>query len=60
MEKVKQTRKGSKIYSYWMASWREGSKTRNMHLGSCRKMDVAEARQKARARKAEALVMRGS
>ncbi len=28
MEKVKQSRKGSKTYTYWMASWREGGKTR--------------------------------
>jgi len=55
MEKVTQSRKGSKIYSYWMASWREGGKTRNVHLGSCRKMDAAEARLKARKMKAEAL-----
>jgi hypothetical protein len=40
MKKVKQSRKGSKTYSYWMASWREGGKTRNMHLGSARKMDA--------------------
>jgi hypothetical protein len=45
MEKVKQSRKGSKTYTYWMASWRESS----------RKMDAAQARQKARAMKAEAL-----
>jgi len=57
MEKVKQSRKGSKTYSYWMASWREGGKTRNVHLGSSRKMDAAQARQKARAMKAEALGM---
>jgi hypothetical protein len=57
MEKVKQSRKGSRTYSYWMASWREGGKTRNVHLGSCRKMDAEEARQKARERKAEALGM---
>jgi hypothetical protein len=55
MEKVKQSRKGSKTYTYWMASWREGGKTRNVHLGSSRKMDAAAARQKARAMKAEAL-----
>jgi hypothetical protein len=24
MEKVKQSRKGCKTYTYWMASWREG------------------------------------
>jgi hypothetical protein len=57
MEKVKQSRKGSRTYSYWMASWREGGKTRNVYLGSAGKMDAAEARQKARAMKAEALGM---
>jgi len=55
MKKVKQSRKGSKTYTYWMASWREDGKTRNVHLGSARKMDGDEARQKARERKAEAL-----
>jgi len=55
MEKVKQSRKGSRTYTYWMASWREGGKTRNVHLGSSRKMDAEAARQKARERKAEAL-----
>ena len=55
MKKVKQSRRGSKTYSYWMASWREGGKTHNVHLGSSRKMDAAQARQKARERKAEAL-----
>jgi hypothetical protein len=58
MEKVKESKKGSKTYTYWMASWREGDKTRNVHLGSTRKMDAEEARQKARAMKAEALGMR--
>ncbi len=55
MEKVKQSRKGSRTYSYWMASWREGGRTRNVHLGSSRKMDAEVARQKAREMKAEAL-----
>jgi hypothetical protein len=59
MKKVKQSRKGSKTYSYWMASWREGGKTRNVHLGSARKMDAEAARQKARERKAEALGIQG-
>ena len=36
MKKVKQSRKGSRTYTYWMASWREGGKTRNVHLGSSR------------------------
>ncbi len=60
MKKVKQSRKGSRPYSYWMASWREGGKTRNVHLGSSRKMDAEAARQKARERKAEALGYRGA
>ena len=60
MEKVKQSRKGCKTYSYWMASWREDGKTRNVHLGSSRKMDATEARQKAREMKAEALGIQGS
>jgi len=38
-----------------MASWHECGKTRNVHLGSNRKMDAAQARQKAREKKAEAL-----
>jgi len=59
MEKVKQSRKGSKTHTYWMASWREGDRTRNVHLGSTRKMDAEAARQKARAMKAEALGMQG-
>ena len=59
MKKVKQSRKGSKTYTYWMASWREGGKTRNVHLGSARKMDAEAARQKAREMKAEALGMQG-
>jgi hypothetical protein len=45
-------------HTYLMTSWREGDKTRNVHLGSTRKMDAGEARQKARAMKAEALGMR--
>ena len=59
MEKVKQSRKGSRTYSYWMASWREDGKTRNVHLGSSRKMDGEAASQKARAMKAEGLGMQG-
>ncbi|MFA6371156.1 MAG: hypothetical protein WCW68_00880 [Methanothrix sp.] len=60
MEKVKQSRKGSRTYTYWMASWREGGKTRNVHLGSGRKMDAEAARRKAREMKAEALGIQGS
>ncbi len=55
MEKVKSTRKGSRSYHYWMATWREGSHTRNVHLGSRARMDADAALQKAKAMKAEAL-----
>jgi hypothetical protein len=55
MEKVKSSKKGSRTYYYWMATWREGSRTRNVHLGSCARMDADAALQKARAMKAEAL-----
>ena len=55
MGKTKTTKKGSKKYAYWMATWREGGKTRNVHIGSCAKMDVETARQKARKMKAEAI-----
>jgi hypothetical protein len=55
MEKVKTTGKGSKTYTYWMATWREGGKTRNAHLGSCAKIDKETALQKARKIKAKAI-----
>jgi hypothetical protein len=58
MGKVKQSRKGSKTYTYWMATWCEGGKMRNVHLGSARKMDAEAALQKARKLKAEALGLR--
>lgn len=58
MEKVKTTKKGSRSYRYWMANWREDGKVRNVHLGSCGKMDEETARQKARAIKAEALAIK--
>jgi hypothetical protein len=38
-----------------MASWREGGKIRNVHLGSCRKVDHETAFQKARKMKAAVL-----
>ncbi len=55
MEKTKTTKKGSRKYAYWMATWREGAKTRNVHLGSCRKRDMEAALQKARKLKAATL-----
>jgi hypothetical protein len=58
MEKIKTSKKGSRKYAYWMATWREYGRTRNVHLGSARKMDAQAASQKARAMKAEALGLR--
>ena len=58
MKKAKTGKKGTQIYTYWMASWREGDKTRNVHLGSCRKVDRETALQKARKAKREALGIR--
>ncbi len=58
MEKIKPTKKGSKKYTYWMATWRGGGKVRNVHLGSCAKMDAEAALQKARKMKAEALAIK--
>jgi hypothetical protein len=55
MEKVKESKKGSKKYTYWMASWREGDRVRNVHLGSSKKLSRADAAEKARKLKAEAL-----
>jgi len=55
MEKSKTTKKGTRSYFYWMASWREGGKVRHVHLGSCRKVDRETALQKARKVKAGAL-----
>jgi len=40
-----------------MATWREGDKTRNVHLGSCAKIDEEAALQIARKMKAEALAL---
>ena len=45
---VKTTKKGSKTYGYWMASWRKGDSVRNVHIGSCAKMEQEVAIQRAR------------
>jgi hypothetical protein len=58
MEKVKPTKKGNRSYHYWMATWREGGKVRNVHLGNCEKMDEETAKQNAREMKAAALAIK--
>jgi hypothetical protein len=52
MEKTRTSKKGSKKYTYWMATWMDGDKVRNVHVGSCRKISEEEALQKDRAMKA--------
>jgi hypothetical protein len=53
--KVKDTKTGAKTYTYFMASWREGKRIRNVYLGSSLKMSLESAQDKARAMKKEAL-----
>ncbi|RJE46836.1 hypothetical protein A7K50_12490 [Dehalobacter sp. MCB1] len=55
---VKKTKKGEKTYYRWVAAWRVGGKYKKVYVGSCRKMDQAEALQKARKLKAEALAIK--
>jgi hypothetical protein len=55
MKKTKITKTGSRSYGYWMATWREGGKVRNVHLGSCGKLSREQAMQKAKKMKANAL-----
>jgi hypothetical protein len=52
---TKQTKKGNRIYYRWVCSWQEGNKTVTKYLGNCKKMSGAEALQKARKLKSEAL-----
>jgi hypothetical protein len=54
-KRVKDTKKGAKTYTYWIASWRVGSRVKNVYLGSSQKMSREEAQEKARALKREAL-----
>lgn len=53
--KVKESKAGPKAYTYYLASWREGGKLRNVYLGSSKKMSREEAQERARALKREAL-----
>jgi hypothetical protein len=53
--KIKDTKKGAKAYTYFMASWREGGKMKNVYLGSSQRMSREEAQERARALKREDL-----
>jgi len=55
MEKTKETKTGAKTYTYWMASWREGKRVKNVYLGSSHKLSRDQAQKKARTLKREAL-----
>ncbi len=52
---TKRTKNGERIYYRWLCSWQEGDKTVTKYLGSCKRMSEAEALQKARLMKTEAL-----
>jgi hypothetical protein len=54
-KKVKDTKKGAKTYTYFMASWRVGGRLRNVYLGSSQRISREEAQERARALKREAL-----
>ena len=54
-KKVKDTKAGPKAYTYYLASWREGGKLKNVYLGSSQRMSREEAQEKARALKREVL-----
>lgn len=53
--KVKKGMKKGKEHEYWHAAWVIYGKTRNVYLGSCKKMGREEALEKARKKKAEEL-----
>jgi hypothetical protein len=53
--KVKQSKNGPKSYTYYMASWRDGKKVKNVYLGSSCKMSRDDAFVLARRLKMETL-----
>jgi hypothetical protein len=53
--RVAETKKGPKTYVYYMASWREGRRMKNVYLGSAQKMDRERALEKAMGLKKAAL-----
>ncbi len=53
---VKRNKKGEeKTYWRWLASWGSGKETKTLYLGSVNKMSQAEALQRARRLKSEAM-----
>ena len=59
-KKVKDTKKGAKTYTYFIASWREEGRIKNVYLGSSQKMSLEQAQELARALKREALGLSSS
>ncbi len=51
----KDTKKGRQNYPRWIVSWQEGDKIVTKYLGGCKKIGQAEALEKARKLKTEAL-----
>jgi hypothetical protein len=43
------TKKDIRSYAYWMVTWREDGKVRNVYQGSCKKKGAEAALQKTRA-----------
>jgi transposase len=52
---VKRTKKGERTNYRWVASWREGAKTKKVYLGNCRKISQSEALLKVKKLNAAAL-----
>lgn len=52
---MKKANKKGKEHEYWHAAWMIDGKTRNVYLGSCKKVSYQEALVGARAMKKEAL-----
>ncbi len=57
---VRQNPVTKKTYYRWVCSWQEGDRTVTKYLGSCEKMGEAEALEKARRMKAEALELQST
>jgi hypothetical protein len=58
---IKRNKKGEeKIYYRWYCSWHDGNKTVTEYVGSCNKMSEAEALEKAKSLKREALRMQNT
>jgi hypothetical protein len=55
IEKIKESKKGSTKYTYWIGLLAGGCKVRNVLLGSLKEVSRADAIQKSRKLKAEAL-----